>query len=97
MFAGEIRRTSRRGYFVTTPNRYFPLEQHTLLPFYQFLSFRAQQRALRFSPGYLTHWEEINLLSARQMQELFPEAQVCGSGTPVIPNSLIAYHQCPTP
>src|SRR5215470_14519514 len=37
-FAQEIRRVASKGYFVTTPNRYFPVEPHTFLPFYQFLA-----------------------------------------------------------
>lgn len=92
-FANEIRRVARMGYFVTTPNRAFPLEPHTLLPLYQFLSPAWQRRMVRFSPGYLKHWEEINLLSARQMTALFPEAQVMRAGVPIFGNSLIACYK----
>lgn len=92
-FANEIRRVARMGYFVTTPNRAFPLEPHTLLPLYQFLSPAWQRRMARFSPGYLKHWEEINLLSARQMTALFPEAQVMRAGLPIFGNSLIACYK----
>ena len=89
-FAKEIRRVAAEGYFVTTPNRYFPIEPHALLPFYQFLSPAWQRRALRFSPGYMREYEEIHLLSARQLQELFPESRVVDSGSPLVGNSLIA-------
>jgi len=92
-FADEIRRVARMGYFVTTPNRSFPLEPHTLLPFYQFLSPSWQRRMVRFSPGYLKEWEEINLLSERQMTALFPEAQVTRAGVPIFGNSLIACYK----
>ena len=54
-FAAEIRRVARKGYFVATPNRHFPVDPHTLLPFYQFLSQEWQRRVCRFSPGYLRH------------------------------------------
>lgn len=90
-FANEIRRVAAKGYFVTTPNRYFPIEPHALLPFYQFLSPAWQRRVVRFSPGYLQEYEEINLLSSRQMKRLFPEARVVKSGVPVVGNSLIAW------
>lgn len=71
-FADEIRRVAAKGYFVTTPNRFFPIEPHTLMPFYQFFPASLQRKLVRFSPGYLTHYEEINLLSARDLQRLFP-------------------------
>jgi ubiquinone/menaquinone biosynthesis C-methylase UbiE len=92
-FANEIRRVARKGYFVTTPNKYFPLEPHTFLPFYQFLSPALQRRVVRFSPGYLQEYEEIRLLSANTMRNLFPEAKVVRQGLPVLGNSLIAYHR----
>ena len=89
-FAGEIRRVASKGYFVTTPNRYFPLDPHTLIPFYQFLPVRLQRRVAPFSPGYLRQYEEINLLSAAQMRELFPDARILSVGTPLVHNNLIA-------
>jgi SAM-dependent methyltransferase len=77
-FAAEIRRVGRR-YFVQTPNRYFPIEPHYQFPLFQFLPYRVQ-RALnnRFSLGWQRkgEWEEINLLSARQLKRLFPDAEI---------------------
>lgn len=89
-FAQEIRRVAAKGYFVTTPNRHFPLEPHTLIPFFQFFPTALQRRVAPYSPGYLRRYEEINLLSASQMQELFPEARILAVGTPLIHNNLIA-------
>ena len=93
LLANEVRRVARKGYFVTTPNRYFPIEPHTLLPLYQFLPSGVQRRVWRYSPGYLTEYEEINLLSARRLRRLFPEAQVTMTGFPIIGNSLVAFHR----
>jgi SAM-dependent methyltransferase len=77
-FAAEIRRVAER-YFVQTPNRYFPIEPHYQLPFFQFLPRRAQ-RALnrRFTLGWRTkgHWEEVSLLTERDMRRLFPDAEI---------------------
>ena len=74
-FADEIRRVGRR-YFVQTPNRYFPIEPHYQVPFFQFLPERAQ-RALnqRFTMGWRKKgdWEEANLLSAGDLRRLFPD------------------------
>ncbi len=90
-FANEIRRVASRGYFVTTPNKVFPLEPHAMLPFYQFLPEAVQKKIAPYSPGYLREYEEIHLLSSRQMQTLFPEAKVVDIGFPVLGNSLVAY------
>ncbi len=92
-FADEIRRVARRGYFVATPNKYFPVEPHTYLPFYQFLSSNWQRRVVRFSPGYMREYEDINLLSRRDLRVLFPGARVIDSGFPLFGNSLVAYYK----
>jgi ubiquinone/menaquinone biosynthesis C-methylase UbiE len=92
-FASEIRRVARKGYFVATPNRHFPVDPHTLLPFYQFLSPQLQSKVCRFSPGYLRHYEPIDLLSARDMRRLFPGAVVHKLGMKLLPNNLVAYRR----
>ncbi|MCI0541020.1 MAG: class I SAM-dependent methyltransferase [Verrucomicrobiales bacterium] len=89
-FAEEIRRVASKGYFVTTPDKYFPIEPHTLCPCYQFLPVAAQKRFVRYTPGYLTQYEEINLLSSKQLRILFPEAEIQRVGFPVWGNSLVA-------
>ena len=77
-FASEIRRVGER-YFVQTPNRYFPIEPHYQLPFFQFLPERWR-RALnqRFTLGWREKgvWDEANLLSARDLRRLFPDAEI---------------------
>jgi len=77
-FASEIRRVAH-GYFVQTPNRYFPIEPHYQVPFFQFLPERLR-RALnrRFTLGWQPkgHWEEINLLSSADLRRLFPDAEI---------------------
>ena len=93
LFAQEVRRVAKKGYFVATPNRHFPVEPHTLLPFYQYLTPGFQRIALRISPGYLTEYEEVNLLSARQLGALFPEARILKTGPPGLPNVLVAFYQ----
>jgi hypothetical protein len=82
----EIRRVGR-SYFVETPNRYFPIEPHFLVPWWQ------------FGPLWLRSWllnhmrvgwwyrrpdsllaraevEQIRLLNYREMKRLFPEAHI---------------------
>ncbi|SRR5258708_606887 len=94
-FADEIRRVAKYGYFVTTPNKLFPIEPHSLLPFYQFLSESWQRRVVHLSPYYLERYEEIRLLYASQLRQLFPEAQVRSIGFPIVGTSLLAMFKDP--
>jgi hypothetical protein len=89
-FADEIRRVAR-GYFVQTPNRWFPVEPHLLTPLIHFLP-RAWQGPIvrRFTvwqwmerPSedrrafYIEHYlNDIRLLSHGDMARLFPDATV---------------------
>jgi ubiquinone/menaquinone biosynthesis C-methylase UbiE len=90
-FATEIRRVARKGYFVATPNRNFPVDPHTLLPFYQFLSPQLQSKLCRFSPGYMREYEPVDLLCARDLQALFPGGVVRKLGMRLFPNNLVVY------
>jgi 2-polyprenyl-3-methyl-5-hydroxy-6-metoxy-1,4-benzoquinol methylase len=77
-FAEEIRRVGER-YFVQTPNKWFPIEPHYQMPFFHFLPERAQ-KALnkRFTMGFRSkgEWYETTLLTAGELQRLFPEAEI---------------------
>jgi SAM-dependent methyltransferase len=78
VFAQEIRRVGVR-YYVQTPNRWFPIEPHYQLPLFQFLPRRLQRFLNRhFTLGWREkgNWEEINLLSARDLRRLFPDAEI---------------------
>jgi ubiquinone/menaquinone biosynthesis C-methylase UbiE len=88
-FAAEVRRVASRGYFVTTPNLYFPIEPHALLPLYQFYPDRLKPFALRISPGYMKEAEHIELLTEKKLKTLFPEAQVKRVN---FASALIAFH-----
>lgn len=88
-FAKEIRRVASKGYFITTPNLYFPIEPHALLPLYQFYPARLKPFALRFSPGYMREVEPIHLLTRQRLQALFPGACVQRVN---FASALIAFH-----
>ena len=85
--AAEIRRVAGR-WLVQTPNRWFPVEPHVLLPGYQFLPRPLQRRLARFgaSGGY----EEIRLLGAGEMRRLFPDAVIVRERVGPLTKSLIA-------
>jgi hypothetical protein len=54
--------------FVTTPNRYFPLEVHSLLPFAHWLPRRARDPLLR-ARGFD---DVLEPLGPRELASLFP-------------------------
>jgi SAM-dependent methyltransferase len=59
---------------VTTPNRWFPLEFHTVLPFIHWLPapwFRAICRAA--GKEFLAQEKNLNLLSDKEVLKMFPE------------------------
>lgn len=89
-FAREAARVGR-GYYVQTPNRWFPVEHHLLTPFVHYLPERWQaalvsrfsvwQWVERPSPDrrdfYIRHYlRDIRLLSVREMRALFPGARI---------------------
>lgn len=91
-FAAEVGRVSER-YFIQTPNRWFPIEPHYQVPLFQFLPERARRflnrrMTLGFQPK--GHWEPIELLSARDMRRLFPDATIHRERVLGLTKSLIA-------
>lgn len=76
-FAAEIKRVGK-SYFVQTPARSFPIESHTWMPLFSFLPRSLLLKAMRVTNRY---WiksapPDFNLLDAKQMKELFPEAEI---------------------
>jgi ubiquinone/menaquinone biosynthesis C-methylase UbiE len=89
-FAREVARVGR-AYWVQTPNRWFPVEQHLLTPVVHWLPkvcqrwivprFTVWSALVRPSPDrrafYLAHYlEEVRLLSASEFAALFPDARL---------------------
>ncbi len=103
-FAEEVRRVGVR-YFVQTPDASFPVEPHLYTPFLHQLP-RALQRHLapRFSlwsmlaratpeerAFYIRHYlDEIRLLHAEELQELFPGGRIVRERFLGLSKSLIA-------
>ncbi len=92
-FANEIQRISQK-YYVTVPNKYFPFEFHYRLPLYQFVPKSIQKWLFnKFNIGlwYEHKWEDINLLSYRQMKKFFPGTTVIKQRVTLCAETLISY------
>lgn len=76
-FVHELCRVASRV-FVTTPNRLFPLEVHTLVPFVHWLPKRHADRV--FSALGRNGWRGVELLTPRDLLALFPP----GSGARIV-------------
>jgi ubiquinone/menaquinone biosynthesis C-methylase UbiE len=103
-FADEVARVGR-AYWVQTPNRWFPVEQHLLTPFIHWLP-KAWQRAVvpRFNlwqtltrPSadrrefYVAHYlRDVRLLSGSEVRALFPGARILRERLWGITKSLVA-------
>jgi hypothetical protein len=64
----ECCRVARRAVFVTTPNRWFPIEFHTVLPVVHWLPkplFRGLMR--RSGRGFFAEEANLNLMTAREL------------------------------
>jgi len=63
-FLGELWRVARKGIFVTTPNRWFPIEVHTVLPLIHYLPPATFRRILQLlGQDFFANEANLNLLS----------------------------------
>ena len=80
LFVHELCRVSRRV-FVTTPNRFFPLEVHTLVPFAHWLPRGVRDRIVR-ARGF---HDVLDPLGPRELASLFPyPVRIVNSGMTLI-------------
>jgi SAM-dependent methyltransferase len=93
-FIAELCRVGR-AFFVTTPNRWFPVEHHTGLPLLHYLPAPIHRRILR--PTKYSYWaeeENLNLLTASSFRGLFPStvnATVRAVTLFGVPSNLVAF------
>jgi SAM-dependent methyltransferase len=99
--AREIVRAGKM-YFVQTPNRYFPIEPHFLVPFFQFFPLRLQIFLItHFRLGWYRRLPDkreaaalarsIRLLTEREFRALFPEAHIRKEKLLGVTKSFVAY------
>lgn len=99
-FAREIARVAE-GYFVQTPNYWFPLEPHCMTPFFHWLPKPVRLRLVRrFQLG---HWkraesadegmqivESARLVNRPMFEALFPDAEIGTERVLGLPKSFVA-------
>ena len=108
-FAREVTRVGR-AYWVQTPNRGFPVEQHLLTPFLHWLPKRWQRAILRRASvwsaltrptsGQREYYHEhflrdVRLLDVRELARLFPGARIIRERFLGMTKSLIASRALP--
>jgi SAM-dependent methyltransferase len=96
-FAREVMRVGK-SWFVTTPNFWYPFESHHHLPFFQFLPRPVQMQYNRLLGTHIPKGavQELGLLSARQMQALFPTSHIAQVRVTFWPETLVAYYIHPS-
>lgn len=100
--AKEIRRVGK-NYFIQTPNYYFPVEPHFLLPFFQFLSDDMKTKLVnKFDLGWFKKQTDIvkakelatsvNLLKEKDLKKLFPDCKIYREKYLLLNKSFIAHN-----
>jgi len=87
-FAAEVQRVGK-GWFITTPNFWYPVDPHYHLPFIQLLPETTQRRLVR-RLGKIPY-DHLHLLTAKKLRRLFPAGEVIGCRVTFYPETLIAY------
>ena len=68
LFISECVRVAKKDIFITTPNRYFPLDFHTKIPFIHFLPKIIHRKILNlFGYSFFAKEENLNLLSEKDL------------------------------
>lgn len=99
--AQEVARVGKR-YFIQTPNFHFPLEPHFLLPFFQYYPVPVRVWLIRhMNLGWMKKTPDLQearelilhtrLLKKKEMQSLFPSAQIYEEKMYGLTKSFVAY------
>lgn len=75
IFIKEIKRVSKTA-FITTPNRYFPIEIHTRTPLLHYLPKKTFDRYLKFFGKEQKTGDYMNLLSLKKIKKILSYANI---------------------
>lgn len=79
-FLRELWRVTRRSLFVTTPNRWFPVEFHTILPLVHWLPPAVFRALLRHTGrGFFAEERNLNLMTRGDLRQAAEAAGIAGA------------------
>jgi len=71
LFVREMLRISNESIFIQTPNRFYPIDFHTILPFIHWLPKKIHRKILKFlKMDFYSKEENLNLLSTKELQKI---------------------------
>ena len=87
-FLRELKRVSKKS-FITTPNKFFPIEVHTRIPFLHWLPKKLFDYFLKKINKDWAAGEYMNLLSLSKLKKILAEAEI--SDYKIIKNKLLFF------
>ena len=70
-FVREMLRISKESVFIQTPNRFHPIDFHTILPFIHWLPKKIHRKILKFlKKDFYSKEENLNLLTAKELKKI---------------------------
>ena len=70
-FVREMLRISKESIFIQTPNRFYPIDLHTILPFIHWLPKKIHRKILKFlKKDFYSREENLNLLTAKELKKI---------------------------
>lgn len=71
IFIKELYRISKKFVFIQTPNRFFPIDFHTLIPFIHFLPKKLHRSILKIiGLKFISKEENLNLLTINELRKI---------------------------
>lgn len=70
-FVREMLRISKESVFIQTPNRFYPIDLHTILPFIHWLPKKKHRKILKFLKlDFYSKEENLNLLNVKELKKI---------------------------
>lgn len=76
-FVNEMFRITKKKVIIVTPNRFYPIDTHTMLPFIHWLPKKIHRKILKFLNYDFLHKEEnLNLISTKDFLKICKELKI---------------------
>ena len=71
LFVKEMFRISKESIFIQTPNRFYPIDFHTILPFVHWLPKKTHRKILKYLKlDFYAEEKNLNLLDIRELKKI---------------------------